>query len=90
MAAIRNFPKHELRLRLADPRPACASVSPSDSTDLTYVSIVRVGTAGDVKITDSEGNAVTIPSVQAGETLPVLVARVWSTGTTASGMTAFY
>jgi len=40
-----------------------------------------VGTAGNVKITDIDGNTGDFPNVPAGTVLPWKVARVWTTGT---------
>lgn len=66
------------------------NITKSDTDTFDQVSIVRVGTAGDVKIKTSSGDDVTIPDVLAGEVLNVEIVRVYSTGTTASGFTRFW
>lgn len=66
------------------------AVTPSDSTDLpggTCWQLI-IGTGGTLKITDSAGNTETL-TVPAGR-LPVKAKRVWSTGTSATGITALY
>lgn len=67
-------------------------LTPSDTTDLSPMPrAVRVATGGDVKITPAKGNVpVVISGVVDGEYLPVLVKRLWATGTTASGFTGFF
>lgn len=67
-----------------------AAVTPSDSADLAQVSVIFVGVGGNVKVTTAQGTAVTFTGVNAGSVLPVQVRRVWSTGTTASSMTAVF
>ena len=67
-----------------------AAVTPSDSADLPQFSVIYVGGAGNVKVTTAQGSAVTFSGVNAGTVIPVLVRRVWSTGTTATLMTAVY
>ena len=42
-----------------------------------------VGSFGNVKITDPQGNVATFFNVPAGTVLPVMCLRVWSTDTTA-------
>lgn len=67
-----------------------AAVSPSDSVDLPQFSVIYVGGAGNVKVTTAQGTAVTFTGVNAGTVIPVRVRRVWSTGTTATAMTAVF
>lgn len=65
------------------------NVTLDDSNDLTYPCRgFRVGTGGNVKVTLLDDTTVTIPSLLAGEYFPAWVKRIWSTGTTASGLTA--
>ena len=60
------------------------AVTPSDSTDLD-IGVLFVGTGGDVKVDlATYGTSVTYKHVADGVFLPVLVKRVYSTGTTAS------
>ena len=67
-----------------------AAVTPSDSVDLPQFSVIYVGGAGNVKVTTAQGTAVTFTGVNAGTVIPVRVRRVWSTGTTATTMTAVF
>jgi len=60
-------------------------VTPSD-TDGFDESIIYVGTAGNVAVRTSGGQTVTFANVPAGSTLPVMVTRVFSTGTTAGNI----
>ena len=67
------------------------AVTPADGADLPNGTCraLLVGTAGNAKITDASGNASTSVPLQAGYN-PIKVARVWSTGTTATGIFALY
>ena len=67
-----------------------AAVTPNDSTNLSQPSVIYVGGAGNVKVTTAQGTAVTFTGVNAGTVIPVQVIRVWSTGTTATSMTAVF
>lgn len=67
-----------------------AAVTPSDTTDLPQFSVIFVGGAGNVKVTTAQGSAVTFSGINAGSVIPVRVRRVWSTGTTATLMTAVF
>lgn len=66
-----------------------AAVSPDDSNDLSHVTrALMIGVAGDLKVTTAGGETVTL-SVPAGE-LRIRAVRVFSTGTTASNITAMW
>ena len=67
-----------------------AAVTPNDSTNLSQPSVIYVGGSGNVKVTTAQGTAVTFVGVNAGTVIPVQVIRVWSTGTTATSMTAVF
>lgn len=67
-----------------------ASITPSDTINLPQVSVVFVGVSGNVKVTTAQGSDVTFTGVNAGTVLPVQVRRVWSTGTTATSLTAIF
>lgn len=68
-----------------------AEVTPSDSTDLTTTgAALYVGNGGDVVVVSLEGNEVTFENVRDGSWMPIQVARVKSTGTTATGIVAVY
>ena len=67
------------------------NVTPNDSTDLSQPSILYVGGAGNVKVNPAVGgSAVTFLNVPAGTELKLKVTRVYSTGTTSSGIIAMY
>lgn len=64
-------------------------VTPNDSTDITPGDqVLYVGTGGNVKVTTADGSTVTFTNVPSGAILPVSVRRVFSTGTTATGIIA--
>lgn len=77
---------------LVAPADNAVAVSPSDSTDLTYVSrAVYVGGAGNMVVTMAGGGSnVTFTGIQAGSILPIRVSRVLSTSTTATSIVAIY
>lgn len=72
------------------------SITPSDSADLTMTSGVNktkgvyVGLTGDLKVTMADGSTVTFSSLSGGIVHPLSVKRIWSTGTTATGIIAVY
>lgn len=65
-------------------------VTPSDDDNLTYPSVLWVGTAGSVKVTTAQGDVVTFTGVVGGTILPVQVIRVWSAGTSSLNIVAIY
>lgn len=67
-----------------------AAVTPNDSTNLSQPSVIYVGAPGNVKVTTAQGTAVTFTGVLGGTVIPVQVIRVWSTGTTATSLTAVF
>lgn len=58
----------------------------ADNTALYKHCFVYVGVTGDVKVTTVQGKDVTFTAVPAGFILPVVVKRVFNTGTTATNM----
>lgn len=73
------------------PARFAAAVTPNDSVDLqTTARGFMVGAAGNVKITTVGGSTVTLTGVAAGVPLPISVSRIWSTGTTATGIVALW
>jgi hypothetical protein len=65
-------------------------VTPADGADLTRtMAVITCQVAGLIKVTTSGGTTDTL-YCQAGGYLPVLVDRVWSTTTTATGISALY
>jgi hypothetical protein len=63
-----------------------AAVVTSDSVNFDTPSVIWVGTAGNVKVTTAQGTDVVFTSVPGGTVLPVQVARVWTTGTSATNL----
>jgi hypothetical protein len=75
------------------PPAHAALVTPSDSTDLTDVTrAICFGTAGAIKVTTAGGETVVIPSgaLVAGIQHPMRLKRVFSTGTTAASIVAWW
>ncbi len=64
-------------------------VTKSDAT-IFSASQIYIGTTGDVAVRTTEGDVVTFVGALAGMTLPVLVDKVLSTGTTASDIIRIY
>ena len=68
------------------------AVTPSDGSDLSgepYYA-VWVGTGGDLKVDMADGGAaVTLSNCASGQLIPIMVERIYSTGTTASNIIAF-
>ena len=73
--------------QLDSPAQNAAAITPSDTTDLAVVTrAIYVGTGGDLKVTMRGGQTVTLKAVPQGSTLPLRVARVLFTGTTAADL----
>lgn len=80
---------------MSDISPALtlALVVPADGADLAKATKgLSFGVAGDLKVTTAGGATVTIlsGSLAAGVIHPICVRRVWATGTTATGIVAYY
>lgn len=72
------------------PGDGSATVTPNDSTNLTQIArSVFIETGGTIKFTALDGTVDTW-TVPDSFYLNVQVARVWSTGTTATGIHAIY
>ena len=72
---------------LEAPAGHVAQVAPNDAADLPAACRgIIVGVTGTLKITTVHGETVTLTQavVVVGQILPIRVARVWATGTTAS------
>lgn len=75
---------------LESPASNAAAVMPSDDQDLTISArSLYIGNPGDLKVTTVRGDTVTFAGVPAG-ILPVRVARVHATGTTAGNIVAVW
>ena len=76
---------------LDSPARAAADVTPNDFADLATTSrAIYVGTGGNLAVEMADGSAVTFAGVVAGSVLPLRVAKVRSTGTTAGGLIALW
>ena len=70
---------------LDSPATNADAVIPADGADLGFVSrALYIGGGGDVRATMLGGQVVTFKALAAGSILPVRVARVMATGTTAT------
>ena len=68
------------------------AVTPSDGSDLTGEPFfaVYVGTGGDLKVDMADGGSpVTLANVASGQLLPIMVERIYATGTGASNIIVF-
>jgi len=76
---------------LDSPAANALSVTPSDGADLAKSTrALYVGVAGDVAVNMVGGTSVTFVAVPAGSVLPIRVARVLATGTTAGSIVGLY
>ncbi|MBS0562956.1 MAG: hypothetical protein JSR87_00235 [Proteobacteria bacterium] len=68
-----------------------AAIIPSDTIDLPFLPrAVYVGQTGTVVARMANGGSVTFANAQAGSFLPVRVAGISATGTTAAGLVALW
>ncbi len=74
------------------PAYSAAAVTPSDNTDLAYVTRgLYVGGAGNITVNMAEnGAAFLFTGVPVGTVLPIAVSRVKATGTTATALVAIW
>lgn len=71
---------------LESPASYIAAVTPDDANDLPVASrAVNVAQSGTVQVTTVDGATGTV-YVAAGVAFPVRASRIWSTGTTATGI----
>jgi hypothetical protein len=78
--------------KLINPGENAAAVTPSDDTDLSYVTrAVYVGGGGNLKVDMvGEGTGIIYYNLPAGTCLPIRVTRVYSTGTNATYIVGIY
>ena len=70
------------------PAATVFEVTPDDTADLVRVTTgLSVATPGTVRVTTLDGSVAAI-SVHPGNPFPIIVRRVWATGTTATGIRA--
>ena len=74
-----------------------AAVTPSDTINIPSINggvnngcVLYVGGAGNLKVLTVGGDEVTFADIQGGTFVPVQVLRVFSTGTTATGIVALW
>jgi hypothetical protein len=94
MALLDLFANWRSRLPLDAPAPNHEAITPSDTAELTVLPrAIRCNGAGDVVLTlpKSDGNDVDVTyTVRAGEVLNLRAKKVKSTGTTATGIVAWW
>lgn len=76
-----------------EPALGAVTITPNDSTDNMGGKPVRaiwVGGAGDMAITTSNGEDVTVYGIAAGTLVPIRPSRIKSTNTTATNLLGFY
>ena len=91
MPAADNFSRQQTQT--TDPYTNAAAITPSDSTDLTYVTrgiFVGDGGAKHVAVIMQDSGTVTFENVPTGAFLPIRVTRVKATGTTATKLIAVW
>ena len=81
-------------VRNTDPAFGVLDVTPNDSANLkdddTPSRGIYCGVSGDIAVVMADGTSSTIPNVAAGVTHPWRVVRIMATGTTATGIRAFF
>lgn len=71
---------------LNSPPQEVFAVTPDDAVDLARATrCLNVATSGAVRVTTLGGDTETL-YIAAGITFPIRVARIWATGTTATGI----
>ena len=74
--------------RPSDPAARIAEVTPADDTDLPFVSTaLSVATPGQVRVTTLDGSVSDL-ALHPGQPFAIRVRRVWTTGTSATGIRA--
>lgn len=72
---------------LTAPADGAFAITPNDSTDLPQVTrALYIGVSGNLAVTMKSGESVTLVNVQAGTVLPLRLARVMDTNTTAQSI----
>ncbi|MBB4053780.1 hypothetical protein GGR20_003442 [Devosia subaequoris] len=72
---------------LESPASSGFAIIPDDSADLPHVTrAVYIGTAGNLAVTLASGDQVTLVNLPSATLLPVRIARVEATGTTATDL----
>jgi hypothetical protein len=82
--------KPERKLVRPDTHYVAAAVTPHNTNDIIETYSLYIGGAGALKVDMSDGSTQTFTAVAAGSVVPIAVTRVYSTGTTATGIIALY
>lgn len=73
---------------LESPATRLINITPDDGSDLAFVTrAINVAESGAVRVT-TRGDDIATVAVAAGVPFPIRVKRIWSTGTTATGIVA--
>jgi len=89
MAAVDNFVSEGHNRQ--KPADHAFDITADDINDLDYVTRgIYVGGSGDLKVDMVGGETVTFLTIAAGVIHPLRVRRVYSTGTTATGIIGLY
>ena len=75
-------------MKIQNPKDG-ASVTPSDTIDLAKDGVLYIGVAGDVKVVTNQNTTLTFTAHPVGY-MPVIVKKVFSTGTTATNINVLY
>ena len=76
---------------ITSPAFGAAAITPSNDTDLTYVTRgIYVGVAGTLKVDMEDGTTVSFVGLAAGMVHPLRVKRVYDTGTAATSIVGVY
>lgn len=71
---------------LSDPAISLFEITPDDGVDLPHVTLgLNVATPGTVRVTTADGSTGDV-TIHPGHLFPLRVARVWQTGTSATGI----
>lgn len=80
----------EYSVSLESPASYASDISPSDTVDLPAAGrAINVASSGSVRVTTVKGDVATV-TIAAGIAFPIRVQRIWSTGTTATGIVVLY
>lgn len=72
---------------LTAPAIRAENITPNDSADLARTTrALYVGQTGNVRVTTSAGDTLTLANMQGGVLYPIRIARILATGTTASDL----
>ena len=75
---------------LSEPATHAAEITPDNDEDLAFPTrAIYVGTSGDLKVTMTEGETVTLANCPAG-IIPLRVKRIFATGTAASDIVGLW